>query len=132
MRQHEGPRTERWYIRFHLLHETSAHIETLDAEIVERETAYSLTARRLNIVLDMPPQEHLSDFQRQIATAARRQSVEESVRETHRLRGWIRITRRAAVNLPLEPLTRSVAAWTGEPILQGEAINTSPVLMSQL
>ena len=131
MRQREGPQTERWYIRLHLLQETNAHIEILHAEIVEREREDSLTTRRLNIVPDMPPQEHLSDFQRQIATAARRQSVEESVRETHRLRGWIRIMRRAAVKLPLEPLTRSVAAWTGEPILQGEAINTSPVLMSQ-
>ena len=32
-----------------------------------------------------------------------------------------------AKTLPLQPLTRSVSPWSGDPILQAEAIDTSPV-----
>ena len=37
-----------------------------------------------------------------------------------------------AQTLPLQPLTRSVDPWSSDPILQAEAIDTSPVSFSQL
>ena len=37
-----------------------------------------------------------------------------------------------AETLPLQPLTRSVSPWSGDPILQAEGIDTSPVSFSHL
>ena len=60
-----GPKDEQWYTRHHLLQETSAHLEVLDAKVLERERERldSIAARRDNVIPAMPPQETLSAFQ---------------------------------------------------------------------
>ena len=78
----------------------------------------------------MPPRETLLAFQQQMAQAAQRAAVERAVREIHNTRRWMRGLRIQVETLPLQPLTRSVEPWSGDPILQGEAIDTSPVSFS--
>ena len=77
-------------------------------------------------------QERLFQLEQQIAVAAQRAAVEREVRETNSTRRWMRGLRTQAETMPLQPLTRSVSPWSRDPILQAEAIDTSPVSFSQL
>ena len=80
----------------------------------------------------MPPRETLSTFQQQMAQAAQRAAVERAIRDIHNTRRWMRGLRIQAKTLPLQPLTRSVEPWSGDPIVQAKAIDTSLVTFSQL